>query len=246
MDVSASIVVPCFNEAGRWNADYWSSMLALDGVRWVFVDDGSRDGTRGLIDDLAGSSSGLARAVHLDRNRGKAEAVRAGMLAALDDGSESVGFMDADGAFAVGDVERFVALMSVKRTDDVDSLWSSRVALAGRDIQRSDSRHYLGRLVATVLTLGEEYMPYDTQSGFKLYVAGDRLRRCLDEPFSTRWMFDLELYYRWRRLHGSPMTVWEEPLQSWRDVAGSKVTGRESVRALREIVAVKRLQRSSR
>jgi hypothetical protein len=101
-------------------------------------------------------------------------------------------------------------------------------------------------LVATVLTLGEEYLPYDTQSGFKLYVTDDRLRACLDEPFSTRWMFDLELYYRWRRLHGSPMRVWEEPLQSWRDVAGSKVTGRESVRALREIVAVKRLQRSSR
>jgi hypothetical protein len=42
------------------------------------------------------------------------------------------------------------------------------------------------------------------------------------------------------------MRVWEEPLQSWRDVAGSKVTGRESIRAIREIAAVKRLQRSSR
>ena len=221
-------------------------MLALAGVRWVFVDDGSRDGTRGLIDGLVETSSGIARAVHLDRNRGKAEAVRAGLLAALDDGGPSVGFMDADGAFAVGDVERFVALMSEKRADGVDSLWSSRVALAGRDIHRSDSRHYLGRLVATVLTLGEEYLPYDTQSGFKLYVADDRLRGCLDESFSTRWMFDLELYYRWRRLQGSPMRVWEEPLQSWRDVAGSKVTGRESIRALREIAAVKRLQRASR
>jgi dolichyl-phosphate beta-glucosyltransferase len=246
VNASASIVVPCFNEEGRWNADYWRSMLALESVRWVFVDDGSRDGTRGFIDDLVETSSGIARAVHLDRNRGKAEAVRAGMLAALDDGGRSVGFMDADGAFAVGDVERFVALMSEKRADDVDSLWSSRVALAGRDIHRSDSRHYLGRLVATVLTLGEEYLPYDTQSGFKLYVADDRLRGCLDEPFSTRWMFDLELYYRWRRLQGSPMRVWEEPLQSWRDVAGSKVTGRESIRAIREIAAVKRLQRSSR
>ncbi|NBV74389.1 MAG: glycosyltransferase, partial [Actinobacteria bacterium] len=83
MDVSACIVVPCFNEAGRWNADYWGSMLALDGARWVFVDDGSRDGTRGLIDDVAEASSGLASALHLDRNRGKAEAVRAGLLAAL-------------------------------------------------------------------------------------------------------------------------------------------------------------------
>ena len=246
MDVSACIVVPCFNEAGRWNADYWGSMLALDGVRWVFVDDGSRDGTRGLIDEVAEASSGIASALHLDRNRGKAEAVRTGLLAALDSGSRSVGFMDADGAFAVGDVERFAALMSEKRHEQVDSLWSSRVALAGRDIHRSDSRHYLGRLVATVLTLGEEYLPYDTQSGFKLYVADDRLRGCLEEPFSTRWMFDLELYYRWRRAHGSPMRVWEEPLQSWRDVAGSKVTGRESLRALREIAAIKRLQRTSR
>ncbi|MEK9938295.1 MAG: hypothetical protein VW552_06155, partial [Ilumatobacter sp.] len=88
--------------------------------------------------------------------------------------------------------------------------------------------------------------PYDTQSGFKLYVADERLRDCLSGRFTTRWMFDLELYYRWRRAHGSSMRVWEEPLDHWRDVAGSKVTGREAVRAIREIAAIKRLQRSSR
>ena len=246
MDATCSIVVPCFNEAGRWNDAYWRSMLALDGVRWVFVDDGSRDGTLGLIDDLVASSSGLARAVHLDRNGGKAEAVRAGMLTALDDGSRSVGFMDADGAFSVSDVDRFVRLMASRSEEGDDSVWSSRVALAGRDIQRSDSRHYIGRLVATVLTMGEEYLPYDTQSGFKLYGADERLRDCLSGRFTTRWMFDLELYYRWRRAYGSSMRVWEEPLDHWRDVAGSKVTGREAVRAIREIAAIKRLQRSSR
>ncbi|MDA0202942.1 MAG: hypothetical protein O2870_06140, partial [Actinobacteria bacterium] len=80
----------------------------------------------------------------------------------------------------------------------------------------------------------------------KLYVADDRLRGCLDEPFSTRWMFDLELYYRWRRLQGSPMRVWEEPLQSWRDVAGSKVTGRESIRAIREIAHILRTRNPGR
>ncbi|MEL0041184.1 MAG: hypothetical protein VW685_07680, partial [Ilumatobacter sp.] len=106
--------------------------------------------------------------------------------------------------------------------------------------------HYIGRLVATVLTMGEEYLPYDTQSGFKLYGADERLRDCLSGRFTTRWMFDLELYYRWRRAHGSSMRVWEEPLDHWRDVAGSKVTGREAVRAIREIAAIKRLQRSSR
>ncbi|MEY3030313.1 MAG: hypothetical protein RL058_676, partial [Actinomycetota bacterium] len=50
----------------------------------------------------------------------------------------------------------------------------------------------------------------------------------------------------WRRLQGSPMRVWEEPLQSWRDVAGSKVTGRESIRAIREIAHILRTRNPGR
>jgi hypothetical protein len=42
------------------------------------------------------------------------------------------------------------------------------------------------------------------------------------------------------------MQVWEEPLLSWRDVAGSKITLREAVRIARELVFIKRDQRRAK
>lgn len=52
-----------------------------------------------------------------------------------------------------------------------DALWSSRVALSGRFIQKLASRHYMGRVVATLLSVDGNSISYDTQSGVKLFAA---------------------------------------------------------------------------
>jgi len=233
-----TIVVPCFDEAGRWRTSYWEEMLAVPGISWIFVDDGSSDDTVRRI-----TSTGC-RVLALERNRGKAEAVRRGLLAALEDGPSAVGFMDADGAFNVQDVVTIVAAYGEQtgRADPVDAIWSSRVALAGRSIERHAIRHYIGRAVATVVSVGNGPIPYDTQSGLKLFRPSPTLRACLREPFATRWLFEIEILLRWRALSGTDMRVWEMPLDYWHDVAGSKITRRESVRIVSELAAIKRLQ----
>jgi glycosyltransferase involved in cell wall biosynthesis len=241
------MVVPCFNEGARWDMSYWLDMIEIPNVSWVFVDDGSTDNTRGLLLEVQGAT---ARAMCLPRNQGKAQAIRLGLLSALSQGTANgsgVGFIDADGAFTRGDVTRLVGKFDeVVSTDNrFDALWSARVAMAGRNIQRSAVRHYLGRLVATYLALGSDLVPYDTQSGLKLFEASSDLAECLAIPFRTRWLFEVELISRWKMLTGRTLGIWEEPLDDWRDVHGSKVTPRESLRIAGELIEVKRLQRRS-
>ena len=241
--MSVGIVVPCFNEAERWNPDSWQLMVEQVPATFLFVDDGSEDDTPALLEQLVGNPK--ATVLKMPRNRGKAEAVRQGMNHLLANANLSgVGYLDADGAFAQDDVTTLAGVFSEKvAEDEFDAVWSSRVALAGRDIKRSQARHYAGRIIATYLSVSEEFFPYDTQSGYKLFVDGQTLRTCLSSPFRTRWLFEIELLARWRRISGSPMRIWEEPVNYWHDVPGSKITRGELVRVLRELWVVKALQR---
>lgn len=236
------LIVPCFNEADRWNPDYWKRMMSLPDIRWTFVDDGSKDETGARLAETA--SHGPAGILTLPRNSGKAEAVRQGMLTALQGRTRAVGFMDSDGAFNPDDVTDMTQSFQrhVIHDQGFDAVWSSRVALAGRNIDRRASRHYVGRVVATVLSLGEERIPYDTQSGLKFFAPSNQLRGVLEKPFRTRWLFEIELLVRWRQQLGVPLRVWEEPLNYWHDVPGSKIRGSEMVRIAREVVLVKREQ----
>lgn len=241
--MSVGIVVPCFNEASRWSPHYWAEVLQHSDQRYLFVDDGSTDGTRVLLERaVEGTSSGV---LVLERNRGKAEAVRRGMIQLIDEyGLEGVGYLDADGAFGLGDIAGMTQQFRTKVIDGpFDAMWSSRVALSGRDIKRSGTRHYIGRAIATYISLGYGQIPYDTQSGYKLFAGSSQLRECMASPFRTRWLFELELLARWMRITGASMQVWEEPLQSWHDVPGSKIRGREVYRIVKELAVVKSEQR---
>ena len=240
---TSGIVVPCFNEAPRWDAAYWTRILQTVPARFLFVDDGSVDETRDrIIAVTAGTESGC---LSFSSNRGKAEAVRLGLLELMQDKSvQVVGYLDADGAFAVSDIARLQTLFQQLQTlRSIDALWSSRVALAGRDIQRSDRRHYIGRIVATMISVGYGSIPYDTQSGFKLFRVAEPLRESLSQAFVTRWLFEVELLARWRSICGRPMNIWEEPVEFWHDVPGSKIRGRELVRIARDLARVKSEQR---
>lgn len=240
------LVVPCFNEAHRWDPGYWADMLQVPDVEWLFVDDGSSDGTHELAEALG--QVGKTTVLSLQPNGGKGEAIRRGWLHALETGAfAAIGFMDADGAFNRADVEALIGEYRehVER-GGYDATWSSRVALAGRNIQRHAWRHYVGRAVATGLSIGEDNIPYDTQSGLKLFRADDAFARTLTTPFETRWLFEIELMARYRAANSRPMAIWEMPLAYWVDVAGSKMTMRESMRVMRELMTAKRVQARSR
>lgn len=91
--VGLSIVVPCFNEAPCVEAFVRAVREAgAEGVEFVFVDDGSTDGTLAIIKRLA-EGDGAIRYVSFSRNFGKEAALLAGLRKAS---GEIVVTMDAD------------------------------------------------------------------------------------------------------------------------------------------------------
>jgi glycosyltransferase involved in cell wall biosynthesis len=230
------IVVPCYNEAKRWSADYWREIGATPGLTVLFVNDGSTDGTQALIDNACEEIG--AHSLSLAQNAGKAEALRRGLVAALDMSPAIVGYLDADGAFPAAEVVRLAQLGDELLQSDgseFDAVWSARVLMAGRDIQRHASRHYIGRIITTLLAPVHKYEVYDTQSGYKLFRNDDELHRCLTDPFETRWFPDIELLMRWEPAVGRPMRIWEEPVMGWYDVAGSKMNRSQYTRLIKDL-----------
>lgn len=219
-----TIVVPSFNEEKRWNHDFWQGLASLDCISILFVDDGSTDRTLEMLRNTALQMR--ADVLALENNSGKAEAIRMGFIHAIERGASTVAFLDADGAFSIEDVHRLINVyIRMRSTNSIDFLWSSRVMLAGRAIERSAVRHYIARVVVTLLSFRFRLKIYDTQSGFKIFNVCELFTESLRTPFFTRWFVDLELLLRLRGKRQDFPTVWEEPVDHWRDVAYSKLSG---------------------
>jgi len=242
-DPSVALVVPCYDEAERLDASAFREFAASrPWLRFVFVDDGSRDGTRAILAGLAREAHGACELVALERNRGKAEAVRAGVLHALSGGAELVGFWDADLATPLAELDRFRACFAAEPALEV--VLGSRVRLLGHRVERSELRHYFGRIAATCVSRILRLPVYDTQCGAKLFRATPALREVFREPFLTRWEFDVELLARWLdppHGRGRPDLagrIRELPLLEWHDVAGSRLRLRDFVRAPLELLRI--------
>lgn len=242
------LVVPCYNEQFRLPVEQFASFAATHPhVSFLFVNDGSTDQTGDVLGAVAARNPAQFSMLSLERNVGKGEAVRAGLLAVVREGSaELTGFWDADLATPLDQVERFVSAFR----DDADVLMviGSRVKLLGRDIQRRAVRHYLGRVAATAISVSLGIEVYDTQCGAKLFRGGEPLRPLIEEPFVSRWLFDVELLVRANaQLKERGMTlddgVVEMPLRRWTDVAGSKVRSTDFMRAGADLVRIVRKYR---
>ena len=243
---SISLVVPCFNESERFNVPYWTEISEIKGIHLVFIDDGSKDRTRSLLTEFASAHS--SEVLHHDVNLGKAEAVRTGIQHVLASGSGSiVGFLDADGAVPEDEVRRCIEVAKgLLDTHQFDAVWASRVALAGRNIVRSDFRHYVGRIIATLVSRGIEGFPYDSQCGFKLFDASDELSAVLHQPFSTKWFVDVEIMLRWQSASNVPLRIYEEPLHAWSDQPGGNLSAKNVLSVVKEVLAIRSMSRQLR
>lgn len=222
------VVVPCFNEEKRLNKDAFGRFAdAHPDCGILFVDDGSTDGTRGVLAALCRERPDSFAYKTLDRNSGKAEAVRVGMVDALELEPNYVGYWDADLSTPLDQIPRFVEALDQR--EELLGVMGCRIRRLGADVDRQAARHYLGRAFATVVSLMLGIGVYDTQCGAKMFRAGREIRDIFAAPFLSKWVFDVELIAR--LISGqsegggaqAATRLLELPLPTWHDVEGSKL-----------------------
>jgi glycosyltransferase involved in cell wall biosynthesis len=231
--MKCTLVIPCYNEAKRLDTSKFTHILDSEHISLLFVDDGSTDETLTLLDEFAAERDERVSVLALDSNQGKAEAVRQGLLEALEGDADIVGFIDADMATPA---EEVVRLVDVTSKSEADVVIGSRIRHLGTEIDRNLTRHILGRAFATAASLALETDVYDTQCGAKFFRRSTALHAALDEEFHSRWAFDVEFL---GRLIAEGAHIVEEPLRKWIDVPGSKITLRSMIKAGADLLQIR-------
>jgi dolichyl-phosphate beta-glucosyltransferase len=234
------LVIPCFNEEQRLIQSEVTKCIETLNCVVVLVDDGSTDGTLGVLNKLALQSPRNIEVLPLPANVGKGEAVRAGFNYAFERGATQVLFCDAD--FAVGPQDLLRICNTLDENADCKAVIGSRISMVGMNIQRSVFRHYTGRAFATLVSLILSQQIYDTQCGAKVFKADEEVKRAFSQPFLSRWAFDVEAIGRLLRMERSEKNdnlILEMPLLSWIEVPGSKLGLVSQLRTVLELFRIR-------
>jgi len=216
-------VVPCYNEELRLSLD--SYLKALDRypqLYWCFINDGSTDQTQAILEQLRQKRPERITVLQLDKNSGKGEAVRQGVLYALDlTESKYIAYFDADLATPIEELYRLYLLI---HQGPYKMIMGIRLFLRGHLIDRSPFRYWIGKGFSKLASLLLGVTFKDTQCGIKIFKKTENLKSHFQEPFVSKWIFDVEILKRLiSDSHYSKDSFFEEPLVSWHEVGGSKI-----------------------
>jgi glycosyltransferase involved in cell wall biosynthesis len=194
MPPSLSIIIPAYNEAGRVCKtlpilfDYLDQEIPDSEV--IVVDDGSTDETAAVAEkSFEGARRIRASVLRVQPNRGKGNAVRAGLLAAR---APIALYSDADLSTPITETPK---LVNAILRDGYDLTFGSRAldrSLIG--VHQSMRRETGGRVFNLIVRLATGLPFWDTQCGFKAF----RLSTCrpiLEAATIDRFGFDVEMLY---------------------------------------------------
>ena len=237
---NCAVVVPCFNEAGRLKIYVFAEFVCdTEDIELVFVDDGSADATMQSARSVAEKAGSSVSVLRLDVNCGKAEAVRQGMLWAAQRDFSAIAFWDADLATPLDTIPDFLEVLT--RHPSVEVVWGTRLPLMGHTIDRDAIRRQTGRLFSASSAAAVGVRIRDALCGAKMFRTGPILDAILAQPFSSRWIFDVEILARLDVLlksTGGPsvqQSLYEFPLDAWYEIAGSRLRMTDFLRATVEL-----------
>jgi glycosyltransferase involved in cell wall biosynthesis len=235
-----AIVIPCYNEESRLPKEEFLEYVGCrENINFLFVNDGSVDGTKEMLVSLCARHARL-HFLNLPQNEGKAEAVRQGVLFAQQHfDTRYIGFWDADLATPLNEIDRMISVLGEKQYDIMTGL---RLLRLGANVSRKRTRHFFGRVFATVTARVLNINVYDTQCGAKLFKT-NLITQLFNQPFVSKWFFDIEILARYINLHGKDAAnncICEFPILQWNDVGGSKLKMKDFITVPFELLKIKR------
>ena len=230
------VVIPCYNEEERLRTDEFTSFVNSNlGYHLCFVNDGSTDNTLQVLQELSKGREDHISVYNCEKNGGKAEAVRQGVLhLSKDKQLDYIGFLDADLSTNFQDFDDLVQTIS---NSDFKIVSGSRIARMGADIHKEGARAIISKTINKIIQtiLG---MPFrDTQCGAKI-MTKDVIENVFDKKFYTKWLFDVEIFMRMKKVYGPEKTksyLCEQPLKRWVHEDGSKLSMKDSFKILGQL-----------
>lgn len=218
-----SIIIPCYNEANRFPTERYLQFLKQQPeVRLVFVDDGSSDTTEKVLSAIVAAFPKQTNLIVLEKNQGKAGAVQKGILwAVTKTTSDRFAYLDADLSTSLEECLQ----LSEGIDEDYRFIFGSRILKTDNQIERKWYRFLIGRVVATAISTLLGISVYDTQCGCKI-LHRDLVELAFKDSFSSRWLFDVEIFFRLIRAFGKEKMIAfskEVPLNQWIDTEDSRV-----------------------
>ena len=233
------VVIPCYNEEERLSGTEFKNFAHSNlGYHLCFVNDGSTDNTLKVLEELRKGNESNISIYDCEKNGGKAEAVRLGMLhMAKDPQLDYIGFLDADLSTDFRDFDDLVETLDKSNFKIVSG---SRMSRMGADITKESARKVISMtinlIIRTILR-----MPFnDTQCGAKVM---DRsvVPLLFNKPFITKWLFDVEMFIRMRKHYGkveAKKLICEQPLKRWIHADGSKLSMKDSVKIVGQLAKI--------
>lgn len=233
------IVIPCYNEEQRLSSQEFKDFVNTNlGYHLCFVNDGSKDNTLQVLHNLQQGNEGRISVYNCEKNGGKAEAVRLGMIhLAKEKQFDYVGFLDAD---LSTNFEDFDALVDTIKNSNYKIVSGSRISRMGADIEKESARAIISKTINFIIrkTLGMDFK--DTQCGAKI-MTKDVVDDTFQNKFLTKWLFDVEIFMRMKKIYGlkkSKTIICEKPLNKWTHMDGSKLSYKDSIKIIGQIAQI--------
>jgi len=230
------VVIPCYNEEERLLSKEFTSFIKKNsGYHLCFVNDGSKDNTLDVLNKLREGREDFITVYDCEKNGGKAEAVRQGMLhMAKKQDLDYIGFLDAD---LSTDLSDFDDLVSTIESTNYKIVSGSRISRMGANITKESARKIISLSVNYIIRKILSMDFKDTQCGAKIFHK-DVIETSFKDKFVTQWIFDVEIFKRITLKYGlenAKNMLCEQPLKRWIHADGSKLSMKDSFKIIGQL-----------
>ncbi|ULC60340.1 response regulator [Flaviramulus sp. BrNp1-15] len=230
------VVIPCYNEEERLLSKEFTDYIDKNsGYHLCFVNDGSKDKTLEVLHNLRKGREDFITVYDCEKNGGKAEAVRLGMLhMAKKEDLDYIGFLDADLSTDLAD---FDDLVKTIENSDFKIVSGSRIARMGANITKESARKIISLTINYIIRKILKMDFKDTQCGAKIF-SKDVIQIAFGKKFVTQWIFDVEIFKRMTQHFGlkqAKKILCEQPLKRWIHADGSKLSMKDSIKIVMQL-----------
>ena len=241
------VVIPCYNEEERLlSKEFIDYIDENSGYHLCFVNDGSKDKTLEVLNNLQKGREDFITVYDCEKNGGKAEAVRLGMLhMAQKEDLDYIGFLDADLSTDLAD---FDDLVKTIQTSDFKIVSGSRISRMGANITKESARKIISMTINFIIRKILKMDFKDTQCGAKIF-SKDVIKIAFGEKFVTQWIFDVEIFKRMSIHFGlkrAKELLCEQPLKRWIHADGSKLSMKDSIKIVMQLGQIAWVYRSKK